>query len=194
MPKINVENIDDSKKIQILKKAVEKEGLSYTAKKLGIDRSTLNRYINGKIQRIPNDIIEKAAELLTIEELSDIIYGFRVVEIDPTTALSVIIKAVRDEGFRNFFISLIWQYLGDYLKSASNTYIVTKDDIELFEKFVRENRAKKTADEHIQNIRRILADLNYELIPERIKEYMLDLQSENLNRARHYATTLKLFI
>jgi transcriptional regulator with XRE-family HTH domain len=100
------------KKIQILKKAVEKEGLSYTAKKLGIDRSTLNRYINGKIQRIPNDIIEKAAELLTIEELSDIIYGFRTVEIDPTTALSVIIKAVRDEGFRNFFISLIWQYLG----------------------------------------------------------------------------------
>jgi len=114
MPKINVENIDDSKKIQILKKAVEKEGLSYTAKKLGIDRSTLNRYINGKIQRIPNDIIEKAAELLTIEELSDIIYGFRIVEIDPTTALSVIIKAVRDEGFRNFFISLIWQYLGEF--------------------------------------------------------------------------------
>ena len=112
MPKINVENIDDSKKIQILKKAVEKEGLSYTAKKLGIDMSTLNRYINGKIQRIPNDIIEKAAELLTIEELSDIIYGFGTVEIDTTTALSVIIKAVRDEGFRNFFISLILQYLG----------------------------------------------------------------------------------
>jgi len=37
MPKINVENIDDSKKIQILKKAVEKEGLSYTAKKLGME-------------------------------------------------------------------------------------------------------------------------------------------------------------
>ncbi|MFP3226518.1 MAG: hypothetical protein RXQ80_06325 [Sulfolobaceae archaeon] len=79
-----------------------------------MDRSTLNRYINGKIQRIPNDIIEKAAELLTIEELSDIIYGFRIVEIDTTTALSVIIKAVRDEGFRNFFISLIWQYLGEF--------------------------------------------------------------------------------
>jgi hypothetical protein len=36
------------------------------------------------------------------------------VEIDPTTALSVIIKAVRDEGFRNFFISLIGQYLGEF--------------------------------------------------------------------------------
>ncbi|MEJ2775780.1 integrase, partial [Sulfolobaceae archaeon RB850M] len=55
-----------------------------------MDRSTLNRYINGKIQRIPNDIIEKAAELLTIEDLLDIIYGFRTVEIDPTTTLSVI--------------------------------------------------------------------------------------------------------
>jgi hypothetical protein len=77
MPKIDVSKLDDSKKLAILKKAVEKEGLSYNAKKIGIDRSTLNRYINVKIQRIPDEVIEKAAELLTIEELSDIIYGFR---------------------------------------------------------------------------------------------------------------------
>lgn len=97
-------------------------------------------------------------------------------EVDPTTALSVIIKAVKDEGFRNFFLNLIWQYLGEYLKAASNSYIVSKEDVELFEKFVRENKAKRTADEHIQNIRRIMTDLGYELSPDRIKKYILDLQ------------------
>ena len=194
MPKIDVTKLDDQKKIEILKRAVEKEGLSYVAKKLGVDRSTLNRYINGRIQRIPDGVVEKASELLTVEELSDIVYGLRVVDVDPTTALSVVVKAVRDEGFRNFFISLVWQYLGDYLKSSSSSYIVTKDDLELFEKFVRENRAKKTADEHIQNLRRIMADLGYELSPDRVKEYILELQTESAGRARHYATTLKLFI
>ena len=38
MSKIDVSKLDDSKKLAILKKAVEKEGLSYTAK-IGIDRS-----------------------------------------------------------------------------------------------------------------------------------------------------------
>ena len=40
MSKIDVSKLDDSKKLAILeKKAVEKEGLSYTSKKIGIDRS-----------------------------------------------------------------------------------------------------------------------------------------------------------
>ncbi|MEM0373190.1 MAG: helix-turn-helix transcriptional regulator [Sulfolobaceae archaeon] len=77
MPKIDVSKLDDHKKIEILKKAVEKEGLSYTAKKLGVNKSTLNRYINGRIQRIPDEVVEKAIELLTVEEFSDIIYGLR---------------------------------------------------------------------------------------------------------------------
>lgn len=194
MPKIDVSKLDDQKKIEVLRKAVEKHGLSYVSRHLGLNKSTVYRYISGKIQRVPDEVVEKASELLTIEELSDVIYGLRTVEVDPTIALSVVVKAVKDEGFRNFLISLIWQYLGDYLKSTSSSYIVTKDDVELFEKFVRENRAKRTADEHIQNLRRILADLSYELTPDRIKEYILDLQAENLNKARHYATTLKLFI
>ncbi|ADX85850.1 hypothetical protein [Saccharolobus islandicus] len=96
-------------------------------------------------------------------------------EVDPTIALSTVIKAVKDEGFRNFFLNLIWQYLGEYLKVASNTYIVSKEDVELFEKFVRENKAKRTADEHIQNIRRIMMDLGYELSPDRLKEYILEV-------------------
>ncbi|MEM0374064.1 MAG: helix-turn-helix domain-containing protein [Sulfolobales archaeon] len=72
MPKIDVNKLDDQKKLKILEKVVEKHGLSYVSRYLGINRSTINRYINGKIQKIPNNVIEKASELLTVDELSDL--------------------------------------------------------------------------------------------------------------------------
>jgi transcriptional regulator with XRE-family HTH domain len=134
MSKINMEKLDDQRKLNILKKSVEKYGLSYVLRFIGVHRCTLNRYLNGEIQRIPQEIVEKASELLTVDELSDVVYGLRSTDVDPTTAISVIIKAKKDEGFRNFFLSLLRQELGDYIKEPSNFYLVTKDDIELFEK------------------------------------------------------------
>ncbi|QXJ34164.1 putative phage integrase [Saccharolobus shibatae] len=74
---------------------------------------------------------------MTVDELSDIIYGVKTTDIDPTTVISAIIKAKKDEGFRNFFLTLLWQELGDYIKEPSNSYIVTKEDIEFFERLVR---------------------------------------------------------
>jgi len=179
MPKINVEKLDDQKKLNILKKSVEKHGLSYVSRFVGVDRSTLNRYLNGKIQRIPQEVVEKASELLTVDELSDVVYGLRSTDVDPTTAISVIIKAKKDEGFRNFFLSLLWQELGDYIKEPMNSYLVTKDDIELFEKMVRNEKSRKTAEERVNYLRRALADLDYELTPTKLKEYILDLSEES---------------
>ncbi|QXJ27834.1 putative phage integrase [Saccharolobus shibatae B12] len=132
MPKVDVSKLDDDKKLKIIEKAIEKHGLSYVSRHTGVSRSTLNRYINGKIQKIPNEIVEKTSELLTVDELSDIIYGVKTTDIDPTTVISAIIKAKKDEGFRNFFLTLLWQELGDYIKEPSNSYIVTKEDIEFF--------------------------------------------------------------
>ncbi|WP_016730840.1 tyrosine-type recombinase/integrase [Saccharolobus islandicus] len=194
MSRINVNTIDDQKKLNVLKKAIEKHGLSYVSRFIGVDRSTLNRYLNGKIQRIPNDVVEKASELLTVDELSDIIYGLRSTDVDPTTAISVIIKAKKDEGFRNFFLTLLWQELGDYLREPSNSYLVTKEDVELFEKLVRQEKSKKTAQERINYLMRALAELDYELTPTKLKEYILDLSEESKGRAEHTAKALKLFI
>lgn len=194
MSKINVEKIDDQKKLNVLKKAIEKHGLSYVSRFIGVDRSTLNRYLNGKIQRIPNEVVEKASELLTADELSDIIYGLRSTDVDPTTAISVIVKAKKDEGFRNFFLTLLWQELGDYLREPSNSYLVTKEDVELFEKLVRQEKSKKTAQERINYLRRALAELGYELTPIKLKEYILDLSEESKGKAEHAAKALKLFI
>lgn len=70
-----------------MKKANIKYGLSYVAQKLGIDRSTLFRYVAGKVKKVPDEIISTTAERLSLEELSDALYGLKTVDVDPTTVL-----------------------------------------------------------------------------------------------------------
>jgi predicted transcriptional regulator len=108
---INFSKLDEQQRKRIIKKLVEKLGLSQAAKMLDVGRSTLYRYVNSD-QSIPLDIVRKAAEMLAQDELSDAIYGLKVVEVDATTALSVVVKAMKDEKFRNFFFSIPYQYLG----------------------------------------------------------------------------------
>ena len=148
---IDVSKLDEQQRKRIIKKLVEKLGLSQAAKMLNVGRSTLYRYVNSD-QSIPLDIVRKAAEMLASDELSDAIYGLKVVEVDATTALSVVVKAMKDEKFRNFFVSILYQYLGDYLKSASSTYIVTEEDVKRFEKLLQ-GKSKSTIDMRMRYLR-----------------------------------------
>nr|WP_012386998.1 tyrosine-type recombinase/integrase [Sulfolobus islandicus]ABE99687.1 integrase [Sulfolobus islandicus] len=191
MVKIDVNKLDSEQKIRILKKAAEKYGLSYVAQKLGIDRSTLYRYVAGKVKKVPDQVIQLATEMLSIEELSDAIYGLKTVDVDPTTALSIVIKALRDEGFRNFFLTLLYQYMGDYLKTTTNTYIVSEDDVKKFETLLS-NKSKTTKDMRLRYLKRALSDLGYELSPDGIREVIAEAETPNI--ARHMANSLKLFI
>jgi transcriptional regulator with XRE-family HTH domain len=118
MARVDVNKLSDEQKIRILKKVIEKYGLSYVARELGVDRSTLYRYVSGKVKKVPDNVMAAAAEALDLVELSDVLYGFRTVDVNPTVALSVVTKALRDEGFRNFFLTLPYQYMGDYLRTT----------------------------------------------------------------------------
>jgi hypothetical protein len=54
-----VEKLDEQKKMSILTKAIEKLGLSYVSRQIGVDRLTLNRYVNGKIRKILDEVLRK---------------------------------------------------------------------------------------------------------------------------------------
>ena len=170
---------------------MEKYGLSYVARELGVNRSTLYRYVSGKVRKVPDNVIAAAAEMLNLEELSDVLYGFRTVEVDPTVALSVVIKALRDEGFRNFFLTLLYQYMGDYLRTTTNTYIVSEEDVKKFEALLSD-KSKSTKDMRLRYLRRALAELGYELSPDGTREVIAGAETPNI--ARHTANSLKLFI
>nr|WP_011225175.1 tyrosine-type recombinase/integrase [Sulfolobus islandicus]CAG38214.1 integrase [Sulfolobus islandicus] len=189
---IDVSKLDEQQRKRILKKLIDKLGLTQAAKMLDVGRSTLYRYVNSD-QSIPLEVVKKATEMLAPDELSDAIYGLKVVEVDATTALSVVIKAMKDEKFRNFFVSILYQYLGDYLKSASSTHIVTEEDVKKFEKSFQ-GKSKETRRLRMRYLRTALIRLSYELSPDGIRDLLAELSEESSNIARHTANSLKLFI
>jgi hypothetical protein len=102
-----------------------------------------------------------------------------------------VIKALRDEGFRNFFLTLLYQYMGDYLRTTTNTYIVSEEDVKKFETLLS-NKSKSTKDMRLRYLRRALAELGYELSPDGIRETIAGAETPNI--ARRTANSLKLFI
>ncbi|BDC18203.1 tyrosine-type recombinase/integrase [Acidianus sp. HS-5] len=189
---IDVTKLDEEQRRRIVKKVVEKLGLTQAAKSLEIGRSTLYRYVNSN-QSIPLEVVKRAADMLAPDDLSDAIYGLKVVEVDATMALSVVIKAMKDEKFRNFFVSILYQYLGEYMKNVSSTYIVTEDDVRKFEKSLQ-GKTKSTIDMRMRYLRIALTRLGYELSPDGIRDLIAELSEDSSNIARHTANSLKLFI
>lgn len=108
------------------------------------------------------------------DKLSDAIYGLKLVEVDVTTALSVVIKAMKDEKFRNFFVSILYQCLGGYLKNVSSTYIVTEDDVNKFEKSLQ-GKSKSTMAMRMRYLRLRVTRLGYELNPDRFRDLLAEL-------------------
>ncbi|MFP3189396.1 MAG: helix-turn-helix domain-containing protein [Sulfolobaceae archaeon] len=90
--KLDPTKLNREKRIKILQKASEKLGKTELAKKLGINVSTLYRYLENEINNIPISVVEKASDFLSIEELNGIIYGLEVSDIDENTVISVIVK------------------------------------------------------------------------------------------------------
>ncbi len=165
----------------------------------GRSRKQLYLYLRGYDERgkeldIPDEVMEKIVNALAVDEVYEVVHGFNPREVTINDAIAVISKAVRDPGFRSMFFMLLQKQFGEYLRQTSTSYLVTKEDVELFEKLMKEDRAKSTWKTRINYLRHTLADLNYELSPDKLKEYILELAEENKSRAEHTAKALKLFI
>ena len=192
--KLDPTKLDREKRIKILQKASKKIGKTELAKKIGINVSTLYRYLKNEINNIPIDVVEKASEVLSIEEINDIIYGLEVADVNENVAISVIVKMKNDPNFRAFFLSLLKQFLGEYLNDASTSYMVTKEDEEKFINYLKITKSYKTFSMYRNYFVKILADLNYTLTAEKLHDYILKEASVSRGRAYHTSKILKLFI
>nr|WP_238525237.1 tyrosine-type recombinase/integrase [Sulfolobus islandicus] len=191
---IDATKLDDDKKIKILEKAIEKFGKAYIAQKCGVSRQTIYRYLKREIQSIPNEFIQCVSNFLSIEELGDIVYGLRTVEVDENIVLSVIVKMKRDPNFRAFFLSLMNQFLGEYIQDASTSYVITKDDVDRFLNYVKATKSNITYKTIKNYFLKIIAELNYTLTAQRIKDYITKQMAISKGRAYHISKVLKLFI
>jgi len=192
--KLDPSKLDREKRIKILEKASEKLGKTELAKKLGVNVSTLYRYLKNEINNIPIDVVEKASEVLSIEEINDILYGLQVADVDENVVISVIVKMKRDPDFRAFFLSLMKQFLGEYINDASTSYMVTKEDVEKFLNYLKITKSYKTFSTYRNYFVKILADLNYTLTREKLHDYILKETSISRWRAYQISKILKLFV
>ncbi|AEE94438.1 pNOB8-type archaeal integrase [Acidianus hospitalis W1] len=199
MAVIDVSKLTKEQRIKLLEKAKEKLGMSKLEEITSRSRKQIYIYLRGFDERgkeiiIPGEVIEKITQALPIDQIYEVLHGFNPREVTINDAIAVITRAVQDPGFRNIFFMLLQNQFGEYLKETSTSYLVTSADIELFEKLIRNKKSKKTADDYSRYIRRAFADMGYELSPEKLKEYILDLEEESIGKAKHTAKALKLFI
>ncbi|WP_243666881.1 hypothetical protein [Vulcanisaeta sp. JCM 16159] len=119
----------------------------------------------------------------------------QVPEVEPASVndiIRVIVRARADPEFRDLLLSYMDRYLGDYIRSAGRQWVVSKEDIEAFIKAKKlRGVSEKTLNDELRYIQRALAELNWVLSPDSIREYLAELMEESPHVARHTAVSLK---
>jgi len=186
----DVSNLDNGTRLKILDYVLREKKVSY--EDLGVSRVMVYNCRKGKY-RVPDEVVSRAVQFLTPDEFAKFVTGVDLKEVGYNEALAVIMKALKDPEFREIFLALLQRNLGDYIRSTSYSYVVSKEDLELFKKVISK-RSKNTFEDYWRYINRLLKDLNYIISPDRTKEYLLEQGEESPHRARQMAVALKLFI
>jgi hypothetical protein len=161
----DVLQLDNETRLKILEYIIKEKRIDYD--KLGISRVTFWYYKKGKY-RVPDEVVNKAIQFLTPDELSRFIVGIDIEKVGYNETMAVIIKALKDPEFREIFLALLQRNLGDYIRSTSYSYVISKEDLELFKKVISKRR-KNTFEDYRRYINRLLEDLNYIISPDKLR-------------------------
>ena len=170
---------------------------------MGYHPTTLNRVKNKTIP-VSDNLLRKMLTFLSEDEFAKLITGEEVKStfVEPkdlseaVIALKAHIEAVRKLLEKYPALSkLAYGDLMGLVKGGVRDYCVkvTEEQVRKFEKLLRD-RARGTIRNHMAYLRRALRELGYELSPEDVEEYLMELWEEGPHSARLAASALKLFI
>ncbi|MFP3160884.1 MAG: tyrosine-type recombinase/integrase [Vulcanisaeta sp.] len=191
---VNIEKISNEERVKIINYVMEKKGVR--ARDLEVTINLISMIRSGK-RRVTEDLLCRALKFLSNEELAKLLG--QIPEVEPASindVIRVIARARADPGFREILLSYLDRYLGDYVRSMDNKWIVSEQDIE---EFVKAKHLKgltdKTIRYEVRYIRRALAELNWVLTPDGIREYLSELVEEGETYViRHTTASLKSFL
>jgi integrase len=191
---VNIEKITNEERVKIINYVMERKGVR--ARDLGVTLNLISMIRSGK-RRVTEDLLCRALKFLSHEELAQVLG--QVPEPEPASIndiIKVIARARADPGFREVLLSYLDRYLGDYVRSMGNKWVVTEKDIEEFIKAKRLKGLKeKTIRDEVHYIRETLAELNWVLTPDGIREYLAELAEEGETHViAHTTTSLKSFL
>ncbi len=107
----------------------------------------------------------------------------QIPEVEPASIgdlVRVIARARADPEYRDLLLSYLDRYLADYVRTMGNKWVVTDQDIEEFVKAKKlKGLSDKTIRDEVRYIKEALAELNWVLTPDGIREYLTSLAEVN---------------
>jgi integrase len=165
-------------------------------KDLGVTGAYL-RMIRNRQVRVSDNILCAALRYITEDELKLLLKGI-IPEARATfnDIVRVVATARVDPQAREFLLSLIKEYLGDYIGSLQQVWHVTDKDVEDFVKAKKlRGLREQTINDEVRYIRRALAELNWDLTPDGLREYLAELAEEGEQYVlKHTTYSLKSFL
>jgi integrase len=162
---------------------------------LGYDKTYLNKIKHGL--PISDEFFKALLRFIDIEEYARLVGSAPpLVEATPDDVIRVIKKALMDRSFRDFLFSMLRQAFGEEFREYKSSWVVTERDIE---EFIRAKRLKglseKTIHDEVRYVREALVELNWNLTPDGIREYLAELKEEGEEYVlKHTAYSLKSFL
>jgi integrase len=191
---LDLSQIGEEQRRSIIEFVRERKGVK--PKDLGVTDAYLRMVRSGKA-RAGDGLLCQALKYITEDELKLLLKGIvPEARASLNDAVRVIATARVDPEFREFLLGLIKEYLGDYIGSLQQTWHVTEKDIE---DFIKAKRLKGLSDKTIRDearyIREALAELDWNLTPDNLREYLAGLAEDGEEYVlKHTTYSLKSFL
>jgi len=185
---LDLAQINEEQRRSIIEFVRERKGVR--PKDLGVTDAYLRMVRSGKA-RAGDGLLCQALKYITEDELKLLLKGIvPEARASLNDAVRVIATARVDPEFREFLLGLIKEYLGDYITALQQTWHVSERDIEDFVKAKRlKGVTEKTLRDYVHYLREMLAELNWTLTPDGIREYLSELAEEGEEHVLHHLTT-----
>jgi integrase len=191
---LDLGQIGEEQRKSIIEYVRERKGVK--PKDLGVTDAYLRMVRSGKA-RAGDGLLCQALKYITEDELRLLLKGIvPEAKASLNDAVRVVATARVDPEFREFLLGLIKEYLGDYITTLQQTWHVSERDIE---EFTRAKKLKglsdKTIRDEVHYIREALSELNWNMTPEGVREYLAELAEDGEHYVlKHTTYSLKSFL
>ena len=185
---LDLAQISEEQRRSIIEFVRERKGVK--PRDLGVTDAYLRMVRLGKA-RAGDGLLCEALKYVTEDELRLLLKGIvPEAKASLNDAVRVIATARTDPEFREFLLGLIKEYLGDYITTLQQTWHVTERDIEDFIKAKRlKGVTEKTLRDYVHYLHEMLAELDWTLTPDGVREFLSELAEEGEEHVLHHLTT-----
>jgi len=191
---IRVEAIPQDVRRKVLDYVTQVKGVKPS--ELGYDKTYMYRVRHGLVP-ISDDLFRALLKFIDVEEYARLVGSAPpLVDATPDDVIRVVKKALMDRSFRDFLFDMLRQAFGEEFREYKTSWVVTEKDIE---EFIRAKKLKglseKTIRDEVHYIREALAELNWNLTPDGIREYLAELAEDGETYVlKHTTYSLKSFL